>query len=664
MKHLLWTSEYFTYLSSKIESYDYAQRAFKALKKKVQNKIESPIEIPLSGGGWSHRYNCPEDGTRLECLDRNHHKCSTCGKIWSGSPWDDTAIANEHWNYSINCRDAAVLYGITKDKKWSDWAKKVILFYAEHYKDYPFHDKNWEETKSGGKVQCQTLSEASWIAPLAQGFHILRINGVLSQEEQSFIDHNLFKPAVDVIDGNPMGKSNWQTYHNAAKASIAAATDDRDLLEEVIVDKNNGFMFQMENSLGDDGFWYEGAWGYHFYTLDAQIMIVMAALAFDIHLYKNERFQSMFKAPLNCQLPDHTLPPVHDSGEENITNRYHLYEFSSAFFGVGGELVKETERNSLYSLLFGKEFVEKEIEKKKQFFTYTDLKKAGMVFARAIGSDKGKEQVIMVDYGDHGGGHGHYDKLNFIYYSGNHPWITDAGMLQYANPMHQGWFRQTVAHNTIVVDGVSQREASGRLIDIKKLEDRLELTAEVDDAYAGVCLRRRMVLTDEFLVDIYDFRCDKDKDVDFLFHTQGYPVHNKEGLLHFSDVEQGFKLGESNGYEYLKELKKASNYTKQWMMEWKWNEEENSKQLFQIYGFIESIVPEIYLAESIAMPPIKRRSTFIQRMKQVKQGRFITVYRTCDKEDNPLKFLYTKEQKGIRNLQIQLDNNKYYNIGV
>ncbi|MDB5085687.1 MAG: Heparinase family protein, partial [Bacilli bacterium] len=269
MEVAFYSSEFFQGLQVKIRTHAYAQKSLEQLQLRVQQLADRPFDIPLTGGGWSHAYNCPDDGAYLQLIDRHHHKCPICSKVWSGSPWDDTAIANEHWNYSMRCKEAAIVYGITHDDRLLSWCKQILLFYAEHYHSYPFHDKKGGTGNTGGKVQCQTLSEASWIIPLAESCYIFRQLGVLTDEELMRLKDNLFLPVVEVIKENPAGKSNWQTYHNAAKIWIGAATEVQPLIEEAIQDPDNGFLFQMENSLGNDGFWYEGAWGYHFYTLTA-----------------------------------------------------------------------------------------------------------------------------------------------------------------------------------------------------------------------------------------------------------------------------------------------------------------------------------------------------------------------------------------------------------
>lgn len=638
----IFSSSHFDEVREKLDTTDYARAIFENLKSGVDKLMEKPVDIPLVGGGWSHNYNCPEDGARLREIDLHHHQCPVCGKIWSGSPWDETAIGKIHGEYGTSCKNAAVAFGITGKQEYADWVRRILMYYAENYDRFAFHDRVGGTAKHGGKVQCQTLSEASWILPLAQGCYILRLHNAIPQQELNFIKEKLFAPFVMLVNGNPCGISNWQTYHNAAKAWVAAASDDRALMEEVIHDPENGFVFQMSNSLGDDGFWYEGAWGYHFYDLQAQTSLVQAALTFEIPLQENKRFRSMFLAPLNCQFPDHSLPPVHDSDTVNLLQYSSLYEISYAFWEIGREVLEATGRDSLNSLLYGKILREgtKPQEKQEQF-TVTDLQLAGMLFVKQM-DEKGKpSQAAVVDYGQHGGYHGHQDKLNILYYTGGHPWITDAGMLPYGNAMHKAWFKQSIAHNTLVIGGRSQNSAEGKLTGVHASGNMLELQAEVDTAYPGVSLNRKVILTPQVLIDICEVTCEEEQDIDWVIHTQGFLSQEECRNIAFENRNEDM-LGQQDGYQFLREVKKAGIMENQWRLQWSWNPDEKGRDCFQAYGLEEEEALQMYVAESPAMPFIKRRSTLIRRKRASKHARFITAFRSTLESEGELKL-----EKGI-----------------
>lgn len=287
---------------SRLRTETTAQKALAHLMGQMKSIVASPPDIPLIGGGWGHSYVCPADGTRLKTITRVLHKCPLCQQEISGSPYDEVVIAEEHSEISKRTLTAAMLYAATEEAEYADWTKQVLLFYAQHYASYEFHDifgKSGDEAgRYGARVQNQTLSEAMWIIPLAQAFTILKSCQKWTDMEILVIEMNLFRPVIAVIDRNPRRESNWQSYHNAAAASVAEALSDRALFERAVNDPDNGFRFQMERSVGKEGFWCEGSWGYHFFTLMALITTVHSAVAFDVPLEEDEKFQSMFRIPL------------------------------------------------------------------------------------------------------------------------------------------------------------------------------------------------------------------------------------------------------------------------------------------------------------------------------------------------------------------------------
>ena len=69
------------------------------------------------------------------------------------------------------------------------------------------------------------------------------------------------------------------------------------------------------------------------------------------------------------------------------------------------------------------------------------------------------EQYALLKYGLHGGGHGHPDKLGLTLYAQGSRLAPDLGTPGYGIDLFQGWYRQTISHNTVILDGLSQRRA-------------------------------------------------------------------------------------------------------------------------------------------------------------------------------------------------------------
>ncbi|WP_248925208.1 heparinase II/III domain-containing protein [Paenibacillus hamazuiensis] len=635
----IWTRVFFEEVKRETAGLEWARRAKEELERSVDRLSGGLLEIPLVGGGWSHDYNCPKEGSRLRRIDRHHHECPTCGAVWSGSPWDEVAVANEHWQISEACRNAAVLFGLDGVVERADWAKRVLFFYADHYEQYPLHDKKGGNDHTSGKVQCQTLSEASWLIPLAQACVILKSLYALSGEQLNLIGGRLLRPAIDVIRRNPGGISNWQTYHNAAKAWTAAALDDRALWDEAVNDPDNGFHFQMQNSLAEDGFWYEGAWGYHFYALEAQIHIVLAGTRFGESLHTDKRFQAMFRSPLRAMFPDGTLPPVHDSGIVPVKKYAHQYEFAHRFIGVGGDIVKDVERTSLYSLLFGAEPADSSSAAGEASTELFHLERAGMLVAK--GTDvSGMPRMLLIDYGPHGGGHGHQDKLNLLYYAKDRTWLGDAGMLPYGNPVHHAFFKQTVAHNTMAVNGRSQEAAEGTLVKAEVDGHVVRIVCEAPDTYPdlGVTMRRKLLFAEEWLLDVCEAESERTMDaVDWIIHVEAAAVVYTPGAVAggsdgmWVPVPDG-SLGGQDGYDFVKEIGRYAGSRGPKVLEWSAGDDQaggGDGVRFQYYPLGAGGDEEWYRGTTPAMPPHLRRGTWFRRLRNTRQARFIGVFRAC-----------------------------------
>ena len=60
-------------------------------------------------------------------------------------------------------------------------------------------------------------------------------------------------------------------------------------------------------------------------------------------------------------------------------------------------------------------------------------------------------------------------------------------------PLHQEWYRATIAHNTVAVDGQNQKAADGKLEEWKSSAGATTLAASADNVYPGVTLRRTLL---------------------------------------------------------------------------------------------------------------------------------------------------------------------------
>src|SRR5262249_34922755 len=150
--------------------------------------------------------------------------------------------------------------------------------------------------------------------------------------------------------------------------------------------------------------------------------------------------------------------------------------------------------------------------------------------------------AVSLSYGPHGGGHGHSDKLNIILYAQGRQWIPDFGSMPYESHWKAEWTAQTISHNTIVVDGVSQKptgarvtqwpsdSAADRVLGLLESFDATSKSASAycDSAYDGIRLRRAVRLAGNSVVDAFTVtdRKGAEHQYDYMLHIDGQLEHS------------------------------------------------------------------------------------------------------------------------------------------
>ncbi|MEM1610232.1 MAG: alginate lyase family protein [Sulfolobales archaeon] len=100
---------------------------------------------------------------------------------------------------------------------------------------------------------------------------------------------------------------------------------------------------------------------------------------------------------------------------------------------------------------------------------------------------------LILDFGPHGGWHGHPDKLSFEVYYRREPLIVDAGSGGYYNPIHWNWNRKSIAHNTVTRSTEDHLEIRGEIEDLKIYGEYVEALFRAD-IYRDVRLHRRLII--------------------------------------------------------------------------------------------------------------------------------------------------------------------------
>ena len=531
---------------AKVQSQAWAKAAYESLIRSAESWTNRQIDWPERGGQWSHWYACQVDGARLTARSPTEHVCKKCQRVYTGEPYDSVPLTAMHDRLAQAAQDLALAWTLTNKPEYAAKAREVLLGYAQRYQHYALHDRNGGQARSAGRVLSQTLEEAIWLIPVACAYDML--HPFLDEAARQKIEDDLLRPAVEVIRRNNAHLSNWQSWHNAGVAAAALALRDQTLLEAAI-NGPSGFQFQMLNSVQDDGCWYEGAWGYHFYALSAHVHLAEMVARAGTDLFQNPRLRSMFDAPLRMMMPNGRLPAFNDSHESGAVGSVL---FESAFTHWSDPNYAWARANSSRrdwrSLLYGVAELPTPNAPSLQSCNFTST---GIAVLRAGNSTEGP--YLALDYGPHGGGHGHPDKLGFVFYGLGRTLALDPGCVAYGLKVHRNWYKQTVAHNTIVVEGGSQDESTGQCLYFAAAPAVSAVQATADQAYAGVKMARTALLTDKYLLLLDELASDGPQTYDWVYHNYGRLAVDAGVTL----TEQSGPLDEDAGYQYLTDVRRG-----------------------------------------------------------------------------------------------------------
>ncbi len=507
------------------------------------------LELPPEGGQWTLWDVCPVHGVNLRYTPPTTKICPIDNKQYSGWPYDQVTYDRRIDDLANAARDLALAYRWTGERSYAEQSAWILKEKARKYLSYALHDKDNKSTRSGARMHSQTLDESVWLLPVAWAYDLLRGVDVFTPEERADIETNLLREAVKTIQRNDAGMSNWQSWHNAAIGAVGFALSDDELIRAAI-DGKSGFRFQMANSITPDGFWYEGAWGYHFYALDPLLRLATMAAPAGWDLFSSEPLRKMFDAPLYMVLPSGSLPAFNDSKEVNLYAYDTLYEYAFAQYAQPQYAAVLGQRTrGINALLFGtEELPAVAIEA----LASKALPDSGYVMLRAPQGD----HTLAMKFGPHGGGHGHYDKLNFVTFANGATQALDPGTQSYAAPTHDTWDKMTIAHNTVTVDETTQAEATGQLVwaDLDN-ETYRAASANAGPAYKQARLARTVLLTSEYALDLFDAESTDGQPqlFDWAYHNDGEALPGPELSL---DAFSGFP--KKNGYQNITEAQSAT----------------------------------------------------------------------------------------------------------
>ncbi|HWQ52049.1 MAG TPA: heparinase II/III family protein [Bryobacteraceae bacterium] len=530
--------------------------------------------------------------------DARQHIRQPWGKLPAKGDTEHRAIANRLFS-------AALAYALSGEQPFAEWTRDGLLAYAAIYPGLPV-------TNFRSKVFTQSpLFEATWLVQIVQAYDLVADSGAFTNPQKADVEKNLLREAVACFRVNDYEKDprikdlhyrcyNFQAWHLSAMGLVGLAVKDPELVDYV-VNSRYGFRHLVAHDIRDDGMFWERSLSYHQFVISALLPFTEAMARSGVDLYgltvPNDRSKDedahyitdtsaspksmrlLWESQLYMAFPDLSYAALGDSNRGPLQASwqqlvgYHRYrdpklewllrrgpEDRRDWHWLVYDLPPDAPAGAL-PLKDGTFANRGEYRNGCSLFPST-----GVAILREAAGDFTKRPettAASLSYGPYGGGHGHPDKLNLVVYGNGRQWLPDFGSMPYETNWKAEWTAQTVSHNTLVVDGISQEPAGARtrqwpsddathkiIGTLDRFDPATRLAAaSCDTVYPGLKLSRAIRLNRHTVVD--DFRVSPSSgktphQFDYVLHVDGELTESSVPL----EAREG-KLGESFGYQHI-----------------------------------------------------------------------------------------------------------------
>jgi hypothetical protein len=588
------------------------QPAIARLHEEEQRFLTMGLTVPELPAGYYHDYVCPEHGIELRFgPDPQVHQCPVDGRRFAGRRFDAA------WRWFVNheiseaALELAVLHRIEGGRL--EALRGILLAYGDRYKQYA---RTPRDGANPGVATYTTLDESVWSVPLAWAFALVRED--FSPADQARIVNRLFLPAAEhLVRRHYRSIHNFSCWHNAAIATLGRVSERADLVRSA-VDGPYGQRAQLRDGMLPDGLWYEGSMSYHFYALWAILVSGLAARHEpSLNIFGDSAIAGALRAPIFCAYADGSLPAtndcwfftsISDQSCHGVPSAASFYEIGLAIYGdpdmagVLNRTYSRVPRDSVHALLFGVEEIPPANWPTRKSFC---LSASGLAFLRPPGG-----LDLMLKFGPHGGDHGHPDKLGLTGSLGAWKFSPDLGTPAYGVESLETWYRRTLSHNTVLIDGLSQPPAGGALRRLHS--ERLPYLADAAVEWEGVAMRRLVLTCAEYFVDLFQVRCATSRRIDWIWHNAG--------AIETDGCAEPTEMGGCEAFRHLSEARVCHRASVVW--------QAGSHSL--TVWFAPCAGEKVYTGRSPANPPSELYG-FLLRQRQGSETTFLSVLHPCEK---------------------------------
>lgn len=487
---------------------------------------------------------------------------------------------------------AGRLYLITGDKKYAQFTVELLELYADKYLTFDFHVQ--KNTNPTGRLFHQILNEHVWLLYTSLAFSC--VASTMTSQQCDRIIERLFEPMLEMF--TVKYAHDFDRIHNHGIWAVAAvgicglAIGQNDYLHKSVFGLENngtgGFLAQISQLFAPSGYYMEGPY-YHRYAIRPTCVFAevlhrhMPEL--DIFNYKEGVIGTTVQALLATAYPNGDFPALNDAsrtmGITDMGVQVALSQYAK-HYGLDDNLVGMAKiQNRVWMHACGLELsrvCEKSQSVEMPFWPSVELiegpdgDKGAQGFLRMQDKNHDVFQLVM-NYGQHGMGHGHFDSLGITYFNRGQEVLREYGFGRWVNvepkfggrylDENKSYARQTIAHNIVTMD-----EACQNGFDVERADavhgiphffsaDSCELkgmSAFANDHYENTEMQRSvfMLQTDELeaplLIDLFAITADGSHQYDYSHQYQGQIVRTNFSYAYHEELNP---LGIDAGYQHL-----------------------------------------------------------------------------------------------------------------
>jgi hypothetical protein len=500
-----------------------------------------------------------------------------------------------HERHKQNYRElqaAGVLWTITGDERYPRFVRDMLEKYAVLYPTLGPHPLN--KNQSAGKLFHQALNDANWLVAGAIAYDC--VYDWLKPPERARFEAKVFRPMAEWLSTEHPEEfdriHNHGTWATASVGMLGYVIGDTSYVNRALYgtkrDGSGGFLRQLDLLFSPDGYYMEGPY-YIRYALMPFFHFAEAVQrrqpSLGIYAYRDSILKKGLYSAVQTAYPNGVFAPINDASRTMglgspevvlaVDLAYQHYGANDNLLGaavIQNGVVLNGAGLSVARALASRTTLPALGFRSVEFTDGFDGKRGGLGILRAgAGRDA---TMLLMKYGVHGQGHGHFDKLHFTFFDDGREVIPDYGFSRWINvepklggrylPENDTYAMQTIAHNTVVVDSTTHNAANEKADEAVWGERHFfdasdakvqAMSARADRSYPGVGMQRTMLLLRDARLP-YPVVLDLFRLTSAVQHSYDYPIHFRGQMIASSvkydaNVKRQEPLGPRYGYEHI-----------------------------------------------------------------------------------------------------------------